>query len=323
MRQGSIRLVITLAIGACSLPEPAPLPPDTFAFGVFGDGPYRAWENGRFRRVLEDAGRADLEWFLHVGDILWYPCSDEALAGRLEALNSLQLPVVYTPGDNEWADCHERIAGSYRPLERLAHLRSTFFADPGHSLGGRVMRLESQSEDPAFADYVENARWRRGGFLFATLHMVGSGNAMEPFEGRTSANNLESELRTRAALAWLEETFRIARSDGSNGVVLAVHGDPGLERDPDTGLGYVRFVDRLEERVKTFPGPVLLIHGDSHELRVDHPLTDSETGEPLANFTRLETFGSPDIGWVRVVVDTVAGRVVDCEPRLMPWWWLR
>jgi hypothetical protein len=39
----------------------------------------------------------------------------------------------------------------------------------------------------------------------------------------------------------------------------------------------------------------------------------------LENFTRLETFGSPDIGWVRVVVDTVAGRVVEFEPRLMRW----
>jgi hypothetical protein len=41
------------------------------------------------------------------------------------------------------------------------------------------------------------------------------------------------------------------------------------------------------------------------------------TREVLENFTRLETFGSPDIGWVRVVVDSVAGRVVEIEPRLM------
>ena len=82
-------------------------------------------------------------------------------------------------------------------------------------------------------------------------------------------------------------------------------------------------MDRLEDLVKGFAGPVLLIHGDSHTQRVDHPLRDRGTGEPLANFTRLETYGAPDIGWVRVVVDSVAGRIVDYEPRLMPRWWLR
>lgn len=62
---------------------------------------------------------------------------------------------------------------------------------------------------------------------------------------------------------------------------------------------------------------MLLIHGDTHEYTVDHPLRRAGTGEALENFTGLETYGSPDIGWVRVVVDSVAGRVVEFEPRLM------
>ncbi|MBI4538882.1 MAG: hypothetical protein HY704_05140 [Gemmatimonadetes bacterium] len=307
---------------SCSLPEPASLPPGHFAFGVFGDGPYRAWEIGRFRHVIEDASRADLQWFLHVGDILWYPCSNEAYADRLEAMNSLGHPVVYTPGDNEWADCHEDIAGAFQPLDRLQRIRTTFFANPRSSLGARVMRVESQSEDPDFTEFVENARWQRGGFLFATIHMVGSGNASAAFAGRTSADDREVARRTRAALAWLEGAFRMAGSDGVKGVVLALHGNPGLERGPEARPGYGEFVDRLEQLAEEFAGPVLLIHGDSHTQRVDHPLVDRETGHPLPNFTRLETYGSPDIGWVRVVADSVAGRIVQYEPRLMPAWWL-
>ena len=69
----------------------------------------------------------------------------------------------------------------------------------------------------------------------------------------------------------------------------------------------------------TFPGDVLLIHGDTHVYRRDQPLTDEEGGV-LANFTRLETFGSPDVGWVRVVADTVKGDVLEIEPRLMKRW---
>lgn len=74
--------------------------------------------------------------------------------------------------------------------------------------------------------------------------------------------------------------------------------------------------------MQDFAGPVHLIHGDSHTQRVDRPLRDRDTGEPLANFTRLEAYGSPDIGWVRVVVDSAAGRIAAYEPRLMPGWWL-
>lgn len=315
-------LAIAAAGLSCSLPEPAALPPDSFAFGVFGDGPYRSWEAGRFRRLIKDVNGAELQWFLHVGDILWFPCSDAAFEGRLRALNSIRHPVVYTPGDNEWTDCHEDIAGRFDPLDRLERIRTTFFAEPGKSLGGRAMVLDSQSEDSAFTNYVENARWRFGGFLFATVHMVGAGNASRPFVGRTAASDQEIGERTAAALAWLKEAFAIARSEELVGVVIALHGNPGLERDPEAWPGFEEFVELLEELVKGFEGPVLLIHGDTHTLRVDQPLYDSESGDPLTNFTRLETYGAPDIGWVRVVVDTLAGRIVEFDRRLMPWWWL-
>lgn len=307
---------------SCSSPEPRPLPPDSFAFGVYGDGPYRAWEVGRFHHVLQDVNRADLEWLIHVGDIFWYPCSDKNYARSLRAMNSIRHPVIYTPGDNEWTDCHDGIAGGFAPLERLAQLRHVFFPHPGRSLGARTMRLTTQSEDPAYAEFVENVRWVRGGFVFATIHMVGSANAGEPFEGRAAADDVEQRQRTNAALAWMRDAFTLARSDSLSGVVLAMHGEPGLERYSTTTIGYAAFVDSLEDLTKRFHGQVLLIHGDSHMQRMDHPLRDRVTHDKLANFTRLETYGSPDIGWVRVVVDSVAGTIIECEPRLMRRWWL-
>lgn len=152
---------------------------------------------------------------------------------------------------------------------------------------------------------------------------MGSDNATEPFPGRDAADDSEVARRTAAALAWLDGTFSVARVEGLQGVVLAIHGDPGFEGSPPSPTvrpGYEAFVDRLAALVKDFSGPVLLIHGDSHIQRVDHPLTDGTTGQPLPNFTRLETFGSPDIGWIRVVIDSAAGRVISYEPRRQPGW---
>jgi hypothetical protein len=312
-------LIVLVSALACSIEPAPPVPPDSIAFGVFGDGPYRSWEVGRFRRLIADVNRTDLAWFLHVGDIFWYPCSEKNYQRSLTAMNSIRHPVVYTPGDNEWTDCHESIAGRYPPLDRLALLRRTFFAHPTRSLGATPMALTSQGEDASHAEFVENARWVRGGFVFATVHMVGEGNARDP--GRGVETNAEVDRRIAAALAWLDDAFALADSLSLTGVVIAMHGSPGLQYHPQPRIGYEAFLDQLETHVKAFDGPVLLIHGDGHNYRVDHPLRDRASYEPLPNFTRLETFGSPDIGWVRVVVDTISGEF-SFEPRPMRRWWL-
>lgn len=294
------------------------MPPNQIAFGVFGDGPYDLWERGRWRRVLDDVSRADLEWWIHVGDLFWYPCSDAAYERRLRQLNAVPHPVLYTPGDNEWTDCHEARAGRYEPLDRLAKIRRTFFADPHRSLGDRALALESQADDPAFAEFRENVRWTRGGFVFATVHLVGSSNGLDLFTTRTPAHDAEVARRTQAAIAWLDETFAQAHAVSAKAVVVATHANIGL--GAESRRGFDLFVERLKVNVAEFPGPVLWIHGDSHQQRVDQPLEDA-SGRVYDNFTRLETFGSPDIGWVRVVVDTVAGRVTRYEPRRMRGWW--
>jgi hypothetical protein len=261
---------------------------------------------------------ADLRFVVHVGDILWFPCSDHAFRDRLARINAIRHPVMYTPGDNEWTDCHEQIAGGYRPLERLERLRTIFFATPGRTLGGTPATVEPQSEDPAFPEYVENVRWRVGGFLFATLHLVGADNATEPFDGRTAADDDEARRRTEAALAWLGAAFDLARADRLHGVVIAFHANPGLEAGPEPRPGYGPLLEHLGALTEEYAGEVLLIHGDSHTQRVDHPLHNRRSGEPLRNFTRLETYGSPNIGWVRVVADSTAGRFLAFEPRRIP-----
>ena len=182
------------------------------------------------------------------------------------------------------------------------------------------MRVVSQASDSVFPEFVENARWSLGGFVFATIHVVGSGNGLGDFEGRTSEHDREVARRTAAAIDWLNGAFAAADSVDARGVVIALHGNMGLEGEPGTQRGHERFVSRLREQVTAFPGQVLLIHGDSHDQHVDQPLRDDE-GRIFANFTRLETFGSPDIGWVRVVVDSVAGRVTQFEPRRFRGWW--
>ena len=306
---------LLLALAGCGPPPPESLPPTQIAFGVFGDGPYDLGENGRFDRVLEDVEAADVKWLIHVGDLFASRCSDEKYRLRLDQFNRVPFPVVYTPGDNEWTDCHS----GHDPLERLQTIRRLYFAQP-RSLGRRQLTLETQAADQAYREFVENTRWRYGGFVFATVHMVGSHNGMRPFRERQPQHDREVERRTQAAIEWLNQTFAMATQDSAKGVVIALHGNPWNTRTLEPWIGYDRFIHALRHEVAAFRRPVLVINGDTHQQKVDHPLTDS-TGTALHNFTRLETFGSPKIGWVRVVIDTAAGKFVAYQPRLMRGWW--
>lgn len=311
-----------LVLATSGPPPPSSNPPGTFSFAALGDAPYYSWEDLRYPLVLRDLAAHDLAFVLHVGDILWRPCSDGRYRRSLDWFNGLPHPVIYTPGDNEWTDCWENVTGGFAPRERLARIRQLFFAEPGRSLGGRTLELATQGAHVEFAEFVENARWTHGGVVFATVHLVGSANGLERRPGRDADDDEEVRRRTAAAAAWLRETFEEARHAGAPAVVIGFHGDPSFEDAPDDPYrqAFEPCLSALEEEVERFAGPVLAVHGDRHDYAVDHPLVRRTTGLRLSNFTRLRVPGSPAVGWVRVVVTPGADSPFAFEPRLVPGW---
>src|SRR5262245_8915643 len=132
-------------------------------------------------------------------------CTDTLWARRLKQFQASAHPIVYTPGDNDWTDCHPPRVPGYDPLERLPKLRALFFPSE-QSLGKRTIPLTRQSLDPAFATYRENARWTRGGVAFVTVHVVGSNNGWLGTDGGS-----EFKARNDANVAWLRAGFAFAR----------------------------------------------------------------------------------------------------------------
>jgi len=301
---------------------PTPNPPGTFSFAVLGDAPYYAWEELQHQIVLDELELNDLSVVIHIGDIFWRPCTDEFYRRSLGWYNGLRHPVVLTPGDNEWTDCWEPGSGAFAPLERLARLREIFYANPTRSLGGAPLALETQGADERFGEFVENARWQHAGLVFGTVHLVGSWNGLEDFEGRTNEDGEAVIERTAAAEAWMRETFAAARSTDATAVVLAFHANPGFEEPADDSYRrtYEPFIEALEEEAEAFAGPVLLVHGDDHEYTVDHPLIRRASGRPLENLTRMQVPGSPQVGWVRVTVTPGAAEPFAFESSVVPRW---
>ena len=116
----------------------------------------------------------------------------------------------------------------------------------------------------------------------------------------------EYQARNAAVLDWLAAGFRQAREQQLPAIVIFMHADPGLEKAVrgKAGTGYGDLLKLLVEETRNFKGQVLLVHGDTHYHRIDKPLGDPASGKTLANFTRLETYGSPFMGWIEVTADT-------------------
>ena len=281
-----------------------------FEWVALGDLPYgdAAKVGPSYRALIERINRTKAVFSIHIGDFKSgsSACSDEEFGRQLLHFGLFDAPLIYTPGDNEWTDCHRASNGSHDPLERLSMLRSMFFP-ASRSLGRRPLAVQSQaSEGPAQAKFVENLRWQHQDVLFATVHVVGSNNNFEVRDPHAVAEFFE---RDRANIAWIESTFEQARRVGAKALVFAMQGDPFELKSawedfpPHSGfrasLGQTLLPLAAAARI-----PILLVHGDSHVFRFDQPFRLGK--EPIGNLSRLIVPGANDMRAVRIEVDTSA-----------------
>ena len=100
---------------------------DARTLAIIGDTPYGDQQEAAFPRLVAAVNDdPDVETVVHLGDIKnGSSTCDDARFIRLRALyDTFEDPFLYTPGDNEWTDCHRPAAGGYVPTERLARIRS-------------------------------------------------------------------------------------------------------------------------------------------------------------------------------------------------------
>ena len=286
-----------------------------FSFGVFGDTPYNGFERLHLPALIAEMDAEPLSVVIHDGDLKsgGERCDDSLFEERLAVFQSSLHPFVFVPGDNDWTDCHRTSNGSFDPLERLARLRTRFFPEPHRTLGRYPRAVDTQADDPAFSTWREHQRWQTGPVLFVTLNVPGSHNNY----GNKSAPSEEFIQRSAALKAWIAAAFTRARAQKLEGIVLVLQANMDIE-DFSAGRpnrAYRELLTQILAETRGFAGEVLLVHGDSHFHRIDQPLRDPASGAAITNFTRLETHGSPFMGWVKVDVEPGAKRLFRYSPR--------
>lgn len=273
---------------------------ETWRFALIGDTPYSDYERRMLPLMLGDIAEEHPAFIVHAGDFKHggAHCGDALFLDRKALFDASTVPLVYVPGDNEWTDCSRVGAGGFEPLERLQKLRELFFADD-FSLGKSRLRVEHQP-----GAYREHLSWRLGPVRFVTLNVPGDNNN----HGSGSAPGGEFLARNPVVIDWLKQGFASARREKSAGIVIVMQANPGF-RHFTAGLahgGFREFLETLRQETLDFSGQVLLVHGDTHRQHIDQPLRHADNKRPLANFTRVETFGYPFMGWIKVTIDSEA-----------------
>jgi hypothetical protein len=324
MNKRTLVALSTLTLAAAVLPATvnavAPKDVDSLTLAVFGDSPYGV-SQGDTTQVLKtpafiDSINADpsVSLVLHAGDI--HSGKEFCTVGYDTTVrnlwNAFKDPLVYTPGDNEWADCHKvkQGGGSYdptkpdgikyvldaagnkasyeggNPLANLELVRSLFFTTPGRSLGQKSIKVISQAtkfdrRHPTDRKYVENVMFQQQDVVFVTVNIPGgSNNDTDIWYGTptiSAAQATEVAERTAADLRWIDAGFEYAHEEGAKAVVIMEQADMwDLDGNVAAHIAeYDQFVDRIADNTVAFAKPVLLINGDSHNYLSDNPLAAS------------------------------------------------
>jgi hypothetical protein len=313
--------------------------PTKYTIALWGDMPYNALGKQQYPNLLLDVNDADVAFSVFDGDLKAGgdgPCTDENLyTPALAYFAMLKRPLVWLPGDNDWTDCWGRYGaattapGANDPIERLDHERALFASTP-YSLGQKKLRLTRQSsEGGAYAQYAENVRWKYGPVVYIGLNVQGS-NDNYPYPGVDGETRTDAEIavqraeevaRKAADLHWLDEGFSYAKSVHAAGVMIIFQADLNFNNEQhltDT-RSYDAFPDYITALANVslgFSGQVALVHGDSHYFKIDKPLNGPQGGV-VANFTRIETFGSRNTHWVSATIDASNPNVFVFEPRIV------
>jgi hypothetical protein len=258
---GALALLVTLTLGA-----------------VIGDVPYGDAAQQHFPAFIDgiDAD-PDVRMVTHLGAVKngSTTCDDQRLQAVRRDFDRFTDPLVHTPGDNEWTDCHRADNGAYQPLERLDEVRRLYLDRPGTTLGRRV-RVTS----------------------LADLRAGGRGADPDGGQPAQPAGGVPDRAAAPPARGGRAAAGRHVR--------------PHRHRPVDRGLLRLPAPDQaLVHESRRFHGAVYLFNGDSHWFNVDQPLAAGShwlsfygVRGSAGNLRRVTVDGS-DLGeadWLKVTV---------------------
>ena len=309
--------------------------PGAFSIALIGDMPYDALGVQQVPNVINAINNSNVAFTLFDGDTMsgkGDKCTDEAYPNlKTNFFDKFKNQIFYSVGDNEWVDCDRPVKGAYDPNSRLALVRQNFFGNAANyvKLGQKALTGPGTTtpvkidHDP---NYPEMQMFTYNGITVIIPNIPGSANN-SPTDGTAckTYNDLakdgdaaEYAARDAANVAWINKGFEKAKADNANGVIVVVQANMDWEGylaavampDKECTAAYNADKQALLTNALSFIKPVLLQNGDEHWYQLDMPMNETagklvqkDKGALVANFTRVQTFGSGFNHWVELGVD--------------------
>jgi len=273
----SLRLFTSeLSVATQTEPQNESATSTSLRFAAIGDMPYSKAEEVWINTVINPAlDKGEFPFIIHLGDYKTQglDCIPENDVFFKEWMAERNIPIFYTPGDNEWADCdYQALKAPTSELQRLEMIRSEYFQSVVNAPWLSVKRQAQQ---------VENQSWvvaQKGiNTVFGSLHVIGSNNGRSGIHQDNPTSVIKRvNKRDNHNSQWLDHIFKRAEEENAFAVVIAQHGDPSqktannkscttdpeeLDCDPHFDLNR-----QLAKKAEQFGGPVLLMHGDTQPI---------------------------------------------------------
>jgi hypothetical protein len=309
----------TTALSASATPNHDPKHDDGYTMAIIGDTPYGTAQINNFPNdIAEINATPKVRFVVHLGDIKngSSQCTDEYFQSIRSNFDTFKDSLVYTPGDNEWTDCHRANNGNYNPLERLAKLRQLFFSNPGRTLGQRSVAVDSQNSE----GLPENVRWARHGVEFGVINLPGSNDDLAPWTGAWgdgihigATQQAEQAARLAGNLEWLDGIFERGRRSHARAIAIGLQADMFDPAAVAAGAvsAYAPIIHKLATESAAWGKPVLLLNGDSHVYEADHPFAAGQQASTIygestvaPNITRVTVNGSTTVPheWLKLQI---------------------
>jgi len=309
--------------------------PGVFSIALIGDMPYDAQGVAQVPNVIKSINSSDVAFTLFDGDTMSGKgdvCFDAAYPNlKTNFFDKFNNQIFYSVGDNEWVDCDRPVKGAFDPNSRLALVRQNFFGSAANYIKlGQKPLMNVGTTTPVTVDhdatYPEMQMFTYNGVTVIIPNIPGSANN-SPTDGvkcktyndlAKDGDAIEYAARDAANVAWINKGFEKAKTDKANGVIVVVQANMDWEgylaglAMPNTECTAAYDADKqaLLTNAVSFIKPVLLQNGDEHWYQLDMPMNETagklvqkDKGALVANFTRVQTFGSGFNHWVELNVD--------------------
>jgi hypothetical protein len=234
-----------------------------------------------------------------LGDVPYSESEARELDRVIDEMNAQPLAFVVHVGDIGQSSAAQACGDDWllQRKRQFARLRHRFILIPGDNewsdCKDAVGRLQRWREIFCVkpGEYCEHRRWEAGGWVFVALNVPGSNN------------NLGHPEHAGRMAAVLREMDRAAKAaEARKGLVILLQANPFFY--PRLRDGYAGLKAHLRALAERMPGRIVLVHGDTHLYRDD---------EPLPGLRRIETWGSPFVGWLRGSLGPEGLRVEDAD----------